>query len=251
MSSSSSVVHVALLPSAGMGHLTPFLRFAAMLSRHHFHVTLITPQPTMTNTESKLLSKFFTAFPHVNQLNLHLLPSSSTSSNGDPFFLQIDAIRRSSHLLHPLLSSLSPPLSSFVYDMTLTSPLLDREGVFRKLFMEDSPKLLKLHGVFLNTFEELESDTLKALNLGDVVKDLPTVHALGPFVPCYEFEGLGERGEPLKWLDEQPNGSVIYVCFGSRTALESKQIREIGDGLMRSGFRFLWVVKVNKVDKER
>ncbi|MED6212110.1 hypothetical protein PIB30_080157 [Stylosanthes scabra] len=279
-----------------------------MLSRHHCHVTLITPQPTVSNAESKLLSKFFTAFPHVNQLNLHLLPSSSTSSNGDPFFLQFDAIRRSSHLLHPLLSSLSPPLSSFVYDMTLTSPvlpvataigvphyilftssasmfsfysffptaaeslsdcdgfnipglsfvskslmplqLMDREGVFRKLFMEDSPKLLKLHGVFLNTFEELESDTLKALNLGDVVKDLPPVHALGPFVPCYEFEGLGERGEPLKWLDEQPNGSVIYVCFGSRTALESKQIREIGDGLMRSGFRFLWVVKVNKVDKE-
>ncbi|XP_057759314.1 UDP-glycosyltransferase 708G1-like [Arachis stenosperma] len=308
MSSSSCVAHVALLPSAGMGHLTPFLRLAAMLCHHHCHVTLITPKPTVSNAESKLLSKFFSAFPQVNQLNLHLLPSSSHTANADPFFLQFDAIRRSCHLLHPLLSSLSPPLSSFVYDMTLISPVLpiataigvphyilftssasmfcffscfpnaaesisDRDGfdipgfsyvskswippqlldinaIFRKLFLEDSPKVTKLHGVFLNTFEEVESKTLEALNAGELVKDLPPVHALGPFVPCYEFEGLCKTGEPLKWLDEQPDGSVLYVCFGSRTALESNQIREIGDGLLRSGFRFLWVMKGNKVDKE-
>ncbi|KAL1317521.1 hypothetical protein HN51_069774 [Arachis hypogaea] len=308
MSSSPCVAHVALLPSAGMGHLTPFLRLAAMLCHHHCYVTLITPKPTVSNAESNLLSKFFSAFPQVNQLNLHLLPSSSHTANADPFFLQFDAIRRSCHLLHPLLSSLSPPLSSFVYDMTLISPvlpvataigvphyilftssasmfcfysyfpkaaesisdgdgidipgfssvsksslppqLLDRDGIYRKIFLEDSPKVTKLHGVFLNTFEEVESKTLKALNAGEVVKDMPPVHALGPFVPCYEFEGLGERGESLKWLDKQPNGSVIYVCFGSRIALKSNQIREIGDGLVRSGFRFLWVVKGNKVDKE-
>jgi UDP:flavonoid glycosyltransferase YjiC (YdhE family) len=54
----------------------------------------------------------------------------------------------------------------------------------------------------------------------------------------------------LKWLNEQPNGSVVYVSFGSRTAMLRDQSREIGNGLIKSGCRFLWVVKDKKVDKE-
>lgn len=56
--------------------------------------------------------------------------------------------------------------------------------------------------------------------------------------------------QPLEWFDEQPDGSVVYVAFGSKTALSSEQIREVGDGLEKSGFRFLWVVKEKMVDSE-
>ncbi|KAL5828678.1 hypothetical protein ACOSQ3_018146 [Xanthoceras sorbifolium] len=38
--------HVALLPSAGMGHPTPFLHFAASLVHNHCLVTLITTHPS-------------------------------------------------------------------------------------------------------------------------------------------------------------------------------------------------------------
>jgi hypothetical protein len=54
----------------------------------------------------------------------------------------------------------------------------------------------------------------------------------------------------LKWLDEQPNGSVVYVSFGSQTAMSRDQSREIGNGLIKSGCRFLWVVKDKKVENE-
>ncbi|KAF1863555.1 hypothetical protein Lal_00030603 [Lupinus albus] len=302
-------IHVALLPSAGMGHLTPFLRLAAMFVHHNCHVTLITTHPTVSKSESDLISKFHSSFPQVNQLHFHLLPlpDSASATKDDPFFLRFEAIRSSSHLLPSLLSSVSPPLSSFVYDMTLISPLLqvaDSLGVphyilftssatmfsffsyfptvsaslptltdveipgvssiprssipplllvpnslFGNIFNEDSPKLTKLHGVLINTFEELEAQSLEALNGGKVVKELPPVYTVGPFVPG-EFEKEDQRGAPMKWLDDKAKGSVVYVSFGSRTAMGRDQMREIGEGLVRSGSMFLWVVKGKKVDRE-
>ncbi|XP_061367998.1 UDP-glycosyltransferase 13-like [Gastrolobium bilobum] len=303
-------VHIALLPSAGMGLLTPCLRVAALLLHHHCKVTLITPHPTVLLSESQLVSRFLSSFPQVNQIQLHLEPLSSSTPNNsaaDPIFLRVQAIRDSAHLLTPLLSSLSPPLSAFVSDVSLISSVLpitdalslpnyllsstsaamfsfishfhtvaaslpgldvvDIPGVspiprssipptlfqpgnlFRNFIMEDSPNVTKLHGVFLNTFVALEPQSMEALNAGKVVRGMPPVYAIGPVVPC-EFEKVGQLGAPLKWLDDQPNGSVVYVSFGSRTAMARDQIREIGDGLVRSGCRFLWVVKDKIVDRE-
>ncbi|AES96961.1 putative UDP-glucuronosyl/UDP-glucosyltransferase [Medicago truncatula] len=127
--SPTPMIHVALLPSSGMGHLTPFLRLASLLLQHQCHVTLITPQPTVTKAEEDFISKFHSSFPQVNRVQFHLLPfhdnaAATTNTSVDPFYQQFASIRCSSHLLSPLLASLSPPLSSFIYDMTLISPSL-------------------------------------------------------------------------------------------------------------------------------
>ncbi|XP_030956608.1 UDP-glycosyltransferase 13-like isoform X2 [Quercus lobata] len=110
--------HVALLPSAGMGHLTPFLRLATKLFHHHCRVTLITTHPTVSLTESQFISRFLSAFPQVTQLQFHLLTlDPSMANSNDPFWLRFEAIRCSAHLLSPLLSSLSPPLHALIYDV--------------------------------------------------------------------------------------------------------------------------------------
>ena len=114
--------HVALLPNAGMGHLTPFLRLATQLVHHHCHVTLITTHPTVSFAESRLITRFLSTFPQVTQVQFHLLPLDLTTANTtDPFFLRFETIRRSAHLLSPLLASLSPPLHALVYDVSLIS----------------------------------------------------------------------------------------------------------------------------------
>ncbi|RHN62020.1 putative UDP-glucuronosyl/UDP-glucosyltransferase [Medicago truncatula] len=317
---SDEVVHVAMFPSAGMGHLTPFLRLASLFLNNNCKVTLITPLPTVSLAESQLLDHFHSCFPQVNRVPFNLPPPPPSSSiSVDPFFLRVQTLRNSTHLLPSLISSLSPPITVFISDILLFSPLnkitqklslpnyilntsssamfslfshfptlaqslssqeqeydasdgvlvpgipfsplpyssippflLQPTSILRNLAMEDSPKLVYLHGVFANTFEALESHSLEALNSGKVVKNMPPVYAVGPFVP-FEFEkGQKEASSPrsIKWLDDQPIGSVVYVCFGSRTTLGREQMKEIGDGLMRSGYKFLWVVKDKIVDKE-
>ncbi|KAE8023170.1 hypothetical protein FH972_008906 [Carpinus fangiana] len=299
-------LHVALLPSAGMGHLTPFLRLAALLVHHHCRVTLVTTHPTVSLSESHFVSRFLSAFPQVSEVQFHLLPLElSSAKSTDPFFLGFEATRRSAHPLSPLLASLSPPLHALVFDVTLISSvipitealhipsyilftssarmlsffsyfhtfasnanddsakipgltpiprssipplLLISDNLFANIFKEDSPKVPKLNGVVINSFEGLEAESLEALNGGKVVEGLPFVFAVGPLAAC-EFERV-ECGDQLKWLDDQPNGSVVYVSFGSRTAMSRDQTREIGNGLIKSGCRFLWVVKDKKVDKE-
>ncbi|RYR75033.1 hypothetical protein Ahy_A02g009744 isoform C [Arachis hypogaea] len=52
----------------------------------------------------------------------------------------------------------------------------------------------------------------------------------------------------LRWLNEQPRGSVLFVCFGSGGTLSSAQIDELALGLEMSEQRFLWVIK-NPNDK--
>ena len=47
----------------------------------------------------------------------------------------------------------------------------------------------------------------------------------------------------MSWLDTQPIQSVVFLCFGSNGAFSPAQVKEIANGLERSGKRFLWVVK--------
>ncbi|KAF3444822.1 hypothetical protein FNV43_RR14515 [Rhamnella rubrinervis] len=303
--------HVALLPSAGMGHLTPFIRLAASLTAHNVQVTFITPHPTVTLAESESLSHFFSTFTQITRMHFHLLPLDDPSANSeDPFYYHFEVIRRSSHLLRPILSSLSPPLSALITDMSLAStvigitdalrlpnyilftssakmsilflyfhsivgtkttgdstvmpdfikisslepmpkswippPLLqDTNNLLKSYFIENGKKMTESSGILINTYESIEQESLAVLSNGKLLEKLPPVFPIGPLPPC-NFE----KSQPLAWLDDQPAKSVLYISFGSRTATSREQMRELGDGLVRSGNRFLWVVKDKKVDVE-
>ncbi|XP_043725537.1 UDP-glycosyltransferase 708G1-like [Telopea speciosissima] len=303
--------HIALLPSSGMGHLVPFVRLAATLAAHNCRVTFITTHPTVSLSESRLVARLLSAFPHaVTPKEFHLLPlDPSTANSKDPFFLQFEAIRRSAHLLSPLLTFSSHSnhlLSALVTDVTLASAiipitqdlhipnyilftssakmfsvfayfpalvgdtlsdeinipglpplpktwlsplLLDQTNLFTIQFIENGEALVKSDGILINTFEFLEPETVAALNEGKVINGLPPVIPIGPLVPC---ECEPERGESslVEWLDGREKGSVVFVSFGSRTAMSREQIRQVGEGLVRSGCGFVWVVKDKKVDRE-
>ncbi|KAK7252210.1 hypothetical protein RIF29_36007 [Crotalaria pallida] len=313
---SDGVIHVAMLPCAGMGHLTPFLRLATFLLHHNIKVTLITPQPTFILHESQLLSRFHSSFPQVTLLHFDAPqppPLSSLSSDSHvaiPYFQRIEDVGSSAaKALSPLISSFSPPLTFFVSDFFMISSilpitqslsipnyvlftssttfftffshfsalssslpssleaveipgvpplpissispfLLAPNSTFKKIFMENSPMVTKVDGFFINTFEALEHQQLEAVKGGKVLSEMPPVFAFGPFVPC-EFEKEGDQWKkPFKWLDDQPSGSVVFANFGSSSLFEWEQIKELARGLVRSGCRFLLVVKDRKYYKE-
>lgn len=107
---------LVLLPSAGMGHLVPFIRLAvALSSRHGCDVSVVTVLPTVSSTHIHAL---FDAFPAVRRLDLCLAQLDASEFPGaDPFFLRFEAIRRSTPLLAPLLAG----ASALVADIALAS----------------------------------------------------------------------------------------------------------------------------------
>jgi pathogen-inducible salicylic acid glucosyltransferase len=53
----------------------------------------------------------------------------------------------------------------------------------------------------------------------------------------------------MKWLNDRPKGSVVYVSFGSVATLKVEQMEEIAWGLRMSNRCFLWVVRASEEAK--
>jgi hypothetical protein len=56
-------------------------------------------------------------------------------------------------------------------------------------------------------------------------------------------EGSRGRDEVLRWLDEQPPKSVIYVALGTEAPLTRENLHELAYGLELAGVRFLWALR--------
>ncbi|CAL4954692.1 unnamed protein product [Urochloa decumbens] len=111
------------------------------------------------------------------------------------------------------------------------------KAILRRMFR----RMPESNGILVNTFESLEPRAARALRDGLCVPDraTPPVYCVGPLV-----SGGGEKGhECLRWLDAQPDRSVVFLTFGSLGTFPKKQLEEIAVGLERSGQRFLWVVR--------
>ncbi|KAL8232090.1 hypothetical protein R6Q57_001868 [Mikania cordata] len=130
-----------------------------------------------------------------------------------------------------------PPIPSS--DMVV--PMLDRTTTDYSDFLEICEGFPKSDGIIINTFDSLEPRAIKAIADGVCVPDQPTppIYSVGPLLAA----GGDDSHECLKWLDLQPMGSVVYLCFGSLGVFTSEQLKEIAKGLEASGHRFLWVVR--------
>lgn len=98
----------------------------------------------------------------------------------------------------------------------------------------------------MNTFESLESRVLAAIRNGSCTPDGPStlrLFTIGPVIETTDKAELAERHESLRWLDSQPSGSVVFLCFGSKGGFSRAQLKETATGLEKSGVRFLWVVR--------
>jgi len=105
-------------------------------------------------------------------------------------------------------------------------------------------RFMEAAAIVVNAVAELEPPVLAAIAEGRCVpgRRAPTIYPIGPVL---SFKPPGDQPhECLRWLDAQPPASVVLLCFGSMDgSFPSPQVREIADGLERSGYRFLWVLR--------
>ncbi|CAN8270902.1 unnamed protein product [Cochlearia groenlandica] len=98
-------------------------------------------------------------------------------------------------------------------------------------------------GVLVNTWEELEGNTLVSLREDLELKKVMKVpvYDIGPII---RTNGPNKKPNKIfEWLDKQKERSVMYVCLGSGGTLSIEQTLELALGLELSGQKFLWVLR--------
>ncbi|XP_024926694.1 UDP-glycosyltransferase 71K1-like [Ziziphus jujuba] len=125
----------------------------------------------------------------------------------------------------------------------LPGAVFDKDGGY-SAYLKLAKRFRDTKGIIVNTFSELELDSVKSLSDGET----PPVYMVGPVI---DLKGQpnpsldqAQREKIMHWLDDQPESSVVYLCFGSMGTFGAIQLREIATGLERSGHRFLWSMRV-------
>ncbi|XP_048141918.1 anthocyanidin 3-O-glucosyltransferase 2-like [Rhodamnia argentea] len=106
-----------------------------------------------------------------------------------------------------------------------------------RIFLGHARRFRETKGILVNTFAELEPLAVEALaGLG-----APAVYPVGPIlnIKVESKKGL----QIMDWLDQQPDASVLFLCFGSYGSFDEGQVKEIACALERSGCRFLWSLR--------
>ncbi|XP_038900053.1 anthocyanidin 3-O-glucosyltransferase 2-like [Benincasa hispida] len=97
----------------------------------------------------------------------------------------------------------------------------------------------EIRGVLINTCAEIESHVINMMSSGSS-SQLPSLYCVGPIL---NMKNTVDQVNVLKWLDDQPQASVVFLCFGSMGSFDEDQVKEIARGLERSGVRFLWSLR--------
>ncbi|XP_058007063.1 anthocyanidin 3-O-glucosyltransferase 1-like [Hevea brasiliensis] len=101
--------------------------------------------------------------------------------------------------------------------------------------LDNIRRFREANGIIVNTFLELESYAIESLKM-------PPVYPVGPILDMGS-DGRNTHKEIMRWLDDQPPSTVVFLCFGSKGTFSQNQVTEIACALEHSGHRFLWSLR--------
>ncbi|GMH14981.1 hypothetical protein Nepgr_016822 [Nepenthes gracilis] len=126
-------------------------------------------------------------------------------------------------------------------------PTVLMEDAGAKIILDHAKRYREAKGIIVNSFMELESHSLNSLSKD---ADIPPIYPVGPVITLdpQNVRGVanGSHGDVdsiMRWLDDQPPASVVFLCFGSMGSFSQEQARQIATALERSGHRFLWSLR--------
>ncbi|KAE9590342.1 putative UDP-glucuronosyl/UDP-glucosyltransferase, UDP-glycosyltransferase family [Lupinus albus] len=210
--------HFLLLPYPAQGHINPILQFSKLLQHEGVKVTLVS-----TLFYSKSLNKVPSNISFETISDGFDKGGVDEAENYETYF---DSFRKVG----------SETLSNLIEK-------LDKQGQFNNIEQAD--------WILCNTFYELDKE------IADwSIKTWPTFRTVGPNIPSMFLDkqhknedycvSQFESEDCIEWLNGKPNGSVVYVSFGSIASIDEDQMKEIAYGLRDSGNYFLWVVRASE-----
>ncbi|KAI9196617.1 hypothetical protein LWI28_025448 [Acer negundo] len=113
------------------------------------------------------------------------------------------------------------------------------------VYLKIVQRLQDVNGIIANTFSELEQYSVNSFS-GD--GRFPQVYTVGPLLNLIKRQPANNNSDLdgiLKWLDDQPECSVVFLCFGTAGSFSPAQVKEIATGLEQSECRFLWSLRVS------
>ncbi|XP_044473029.1 UDP-glycosyltransferase 86A1 isoform X2 [Mangifera indica] len=125
----------------------------------------------------------------------------------------------------------------------------DTKTVVHRIIYKAFEDVRKVDFIICNTVQELESETISALQ-----KKHP-VFAIGPIFPSgftksIVATSLWSESECTQWLNTKPHSSVLYVSFGSYAHASKEDMQEIALGLLVSEVNFIWVLRPDIVSSD-
>lgn len=131
-----------------------------------------------------------------------------------------------------------PSYSVPVPPSVLPFVLIDKRS-WNTRFLRYARDYRKARAIMVNTFSDLEPYALESLS------SLPVpVYPIGPILNRTQIKEYDQYQVNItRWLDDQPEKSVVFLCFGSRGGFPDAHVREIAEGVERSGHRFLWSLR--------
>ncbi|KAL1191228.1 Flavonol 7-O-beta-glucosyltransferase UGT74F1 [Cardamine amara subsp. amara] len=176
-----------------------------------------------------------------------------------PFFTQSCAVNYINYLFYINHGSLTLPIKDFPFlelqDLpTFITPTGSHLAYF-EMVLQQFTNFDKADFVLVNSFRELD------LHEEELLSKVCPVLTIGPTVPSiyldqqvksdndYDLNLFDSKEAALctNWLDTRPQGSVVYVAFGSMAKLSSIQMEEIASAI--SNFSYLWVVRASEESK--
>ncbi|KAK4855808.1 hypothetical protein QYF36_011128 [Acer negundo] len=114
-----------------------------------------------------------------------------------------------------------------------------------KVYFKIVQRLQDVNGIIANTFSELEQYSVNSFSGGG---RFPPVYTVGPLLNLIKRQPANNNSDLdviLKWLDDQPECSVVFLCFGTAGSFSPAQVKETATGLEQSECRFLWSLRVS------
>ncbi|KAL5750481.1 hypothetical protein ACOSP7_025084 [Xanthoceras sorbifolium] len=130
----------------------------------------------------------------------------------------------------------------------LLTSLFNKVG--HAIFVKIAQRFKDVNGIIVNTFAELEPYAIDSISGGLN----PPVYTVGPLLdlkgqPVPDSDEA-KRQDILEWLDDQPESSVVFLCFGGGGSFSPAQVKEIATGLEQSECSFLWSLRVSPPNNE-